>query len=64
MNFDNLVAVLAVAAAVPLILAAVPRVPVPGPAPGLVLVSRWRPEDGEPGPDAERAWAYGGVAAI
>ena len=31
MNFDNLVVVLAVAAAVPLILAAVPRVPVPGP---------------------------------
>jgi Kef-type K+ transport system membrane component KefB len=31
MNFDNLVAMLAVAAAVPLILAAVPRVPVPGP---------------------------------
>jgi len=31
MNSDNLVAVLAVAAAVPLILAAVPRVPVPGP---------------------------------
>ncbi|MGY4766423.1 cation:proton antiporter [Kribbella sp. CWNU-51] len=31
MNFDNLVAVLAVAAAVPLILAAVPRVAVPGP---------------------------------
>jgi Kef-type K+ transport system membrane component KefB len=31
MNFDNLVAVLAVAAAVPLLLAAVPRVPVPGP---------------------------------
>jgi S-adenosyl methyltransferase len=31
--------------------------------PGLVLVSRWRPEDGEPGPGAERAWAYGGVAA-
>jgi hypothetical protein len=31
MNFDNLVAVLAVAAAVPLILAAVPWVPVPGP---------------------------------
>ena len=31
MNFDNLVAVLAVAAAVPLILAAVPRVRVPGP---------------------------------
>ena len=41
MNFDNLVAVLAVAAAVPLILAAVPRVPVPGPvleiAAGIVL---------------------------
>ena len=31
MNFDNLVAVLAVAAAVPLILASVPRAPVPGP---------------------------------
>jgi Kef-type K+ transport system membrane component KefB len=31
MNFDNLVAVLAVAAAVPLILTTVPRVPVPGP---------------------------------
>jgi Kef-type K+ transport system membrane component KefB len=31
MNFDNLVAVLAVGAAVPLILSTVPRVPVPGP---------------------------------
>jgi Kef-type K+ transport system membrane component KefB len=31
MNFDNLVAVLATAAAVPLILASVPRAPVPGP---------------------------------
>jgi Kef-type K+ transport system membrane component KefB len=31
MNFDNLVVVLAVAAAVPLILSAVPKVPVPGP---------------------------------
>ena len=31
MNFDSLVAVLAIAAAVPLILAAVPRVRVPGP---------------------------------
>jgi len=31
MNYDNLVAVLAVAVAVPLVLAAVPRVPVPGP---------------------------------
>ena len=41
MNFDNLVAVLAVAAAVPLILASVPRAPVPGPvleiAVGIVL---------------------------
>ncbi len=32
--------------------------------PGLVLVSRWRPEGGEPDPDAARAWAYGGVAAL
>ena len=32
--------------------------------PGLVLVSYWRPEGGDPGPDAERAWAYGGVAAV
>jgi hypothetical protein len=32
--------------------------------PGLVLVSRWRPEGGEPGPNAERTWAYGGVAAL
>ena len=31
MNFDNLVAVLTVAAAVPLILTAVPRVRIPGP---------------------------------
>ena len=31
MNFDSLVAVLAIAAAVPLILAAVPRLAVPGP---------------------------------
>lgn len=30
--------------------------------PGLVLVSRWRPEGGDPGPNADRAWAYGGVA--
>lgn len=36
MNFDNLVAVLAVAAAVPLILSAVPKVPVPGPVLELV----------------------------
>jgi SAM-dependent methyltransferase len=32
--------------------------------PGLVLVSYWRPEGGDPGPNAERAWAYGGVAAV
>jgi SAM-dependent methyltransferase len=32
--------------------------------PGLVLVSRWRPEEGEPGPNADRAWAYGGVATL
>jgi S-adenosyl methyltransferase len=30
----------------------------------LVLVSCWRPEGGEPGPDADRAWAYGGVASV
>jgi SAM-dependent methyltransferase len=32
--------------------------------PGLVLVSRWRPDNGDPGPNADRAWAYGGVAEI
>jgi SAM-dependent methyltransferase len=32
--------------------------------PGLVLVSRWRPEGGEPDPNSARAWAYGGVAAL
>jgi hypothetical protein len=32
--------------------------------PGLVLVSRWRPEGGDPGPNADRAWAYAGVATI
>ena len=32
--------------------------------PGLVLVSWWRPQDGDPGPDADRAWVYGGVAAL
>lgn len=31
--------------------------------PGLVLVSYWRPE-GDPGPNADRAWVYGGVAAV
>jgi hypothetical protein len=45
MNFDNLVAVLAVAAAVPLILAAVPRVRVPGrcwrSSPGSCLAPRY-----------------------
>jgi SAM-dependent methyltransferase len=32
--------------------------------PGLVLVSYWRPEGGDPGPNADRAWAYGGVATV
>ena len=32
--------------------------------PGLVLVSYWRPEGGDPGPDADKAWVYGGVAAV
>ena len=32
--------------------------------PGLVLVSYWRPEGGDPEPNAERAWAYGGVATV
>ncbi len=32
--------------------------------PGLVLVSRWRPERAEPDPNAALAWAYGGVAAL
>jgi len=31
--------------------------------PGLVLVSRWRP-DREPGPDADQAWTYCGVAPV
>ena len=32
--------------------------------PGLVLVSRWRPDDGERGYNADRAWAYGGIATL
>jgi S-adenosyl methyltransferase len=32
--------------------------------PGLVLVSYWRPEGGDPGTNADRAWVYGGVAAV
>ena len=33
--------------------------------PGLVLgVSYWRPEGGDPGQDADKAWVYGGVAAV
>jgi SAM-dependent methyltransferase len=32
--------------------------------PGLVLVSRWRPDDGFPGYNADRAWSYGGLALI
>ncbi|MGH3253422.1 MAG: SAM-dependent methyltransferase [Trebonia sp.] len=31
--------------------------------PGLVLVSRWRP-DGEPGVNADRAWTYSGIAKV
>jgi S-adenosyl methyltransferase len=31
--------------------------------PGLVLVSQWRP-DREPGPDADQAWTYCGVAPV
>lgn len=32
--------------------------------PGLVLVSRWRPDGGDAVLNADRAWVYGGVAAI
>jgi hypothetical protein len=32
--------------------------------PGLVLVSYWRPEGGDPGPDADKAWVYGGVSLL
>jgi SAM-dependent methyltransferase len=32
--------------------------------PGLVLVSYWRPEGGQPAPNADRAWSYGAVARI
>lgn len=32
--------------------------------PGLVLVSHWRPEGGDPDPGADRTWTYGGVATI
>jgi SAM-dependent methyltransferase len=32
--------------------------------PGLVLVSRWRPDRDRPDPNAGRAWVYGGVAAV
>jgi hypothetical protein len=30
--------------------------------PGLVLVSYWRPDGGQPDSNADRAWGYGGVA--
>jgi hypothetical protein len=30
--------------------------------PGLVLVSYWRPDGGQPDANADRVWAYGGVA--
>jgi S-adenosyl methyltransferase len=32
--------------------------------PGLVLVPYWRPDDGDPGPAASKAWVYGGVAHV
>ena len=32
--------------------------------PGLVLVSRWRPDADDLGHNADRAWAYGGVAGL
>jgi SAM-dependent methyltransferase len=32
--------------------------------PGLVLVSRWRPDDGQPDPNALRVMAYGGIASL
>jgi hypothetical protein len=32
--------------------------------PGLVLVNYWRPENGEGGYNADRAWAYGAVATL
>ena len=32
--------------------------------PGLVLVSYWRPDNGDAGCNAGRAWAYGAVAAL
>jgi hypothetical protein len=32
--------------------------------PGLVLVSYWRPDDGVPSPNADRAWSYGGIARL
>ena len=32
--------------------------------PGLVLVSYWRPEGGDAGHNADRAWAYGAVATL
>jgi hypothetical protein len=32
--------------------------------PGLVLVSRWRPDDDAPSYNADRAWSYGGIALV
>jgi hypothetical protein len=32
--------------------------------PGLVLVPYWRPDGGQPCPNADRAWAYGGIARL
>jgi hypothetical protein len=33
-------------------------------SPGLVLVSYWRPDGGQPDSNADRAWGYGGVARV
>jgi hypothetical protein len=32
--------------------------------PGLVLVSRWRPDSDQPDPNAEHVNGYGGIAAL
>jgi hypothetical protein len=32
--------------------------------PGLVLISRWRPDDDHPEYDPDRVWGYCGVARI
>jgi hypothetical protein len=32
--------------------------------PGLVLVSRWRPDSDQPDPNADHVMAYGGIAGL